>query len=207
MTVNNAKTAKMTVQYLRMAESPFRVAEIIILLQRRFGTTLRGLIKSLTLGAFNSLRQNKLAAVLAGISCLAFTYLSVAIQYDERPRYRETILPQVTQAESEFLKSLEAAERASSDEWRFQYFLSAHYHAKEVLRIANEEQPTSSDGIRAHSELIRYYQLMNENMAIIRTEMSIKQDLDYFAEWKRVLAKLEPIRQNWLRWVAENSGT
>ena len=81
------------------------------------------------------------------------------------------------------------------------YFLIAHGKAKEVLKIARESEPTTPEGVRAHGELIRYYQLVNEYMAIIRTEMSMNQKLDFLAEWKKVRIKLEPIRNNWLTWV------
>jgi hypothetical protein len=169
--------------------------------RRRIATTLRGLIKSLAIGALGTLRQNKLATVLAAIACTVFTSLAITIQYDERPRYRETILPQIRRAEADFNRSLEAAERASTENWRLQYFITAHGKAKEILRIAAEQQPTSPDAIHAHNELIRYYQLVNENMAIIRTEMSIHQELDFLAEWKKQQLFLQHIRHAWLDWV------
>jgi hypothetical protein len=163
--------------------------------------TLRGLLGALALGALNSIRQNKLAAALAVFACVGGSYLAVSIQYDERPRYRETILPDVKRAEAEFFKALDAADRASTDTWRLQYFLIAHGRAKDVLKIARESEALTPEGIRAHAELIRYYSLVNENMAIIRTEMSINQKLDFLAEWKKVRIKLDPIRNNWLAWI------
>jgi hypothetical protein len=166
--------------------------------------TLRGLLHALALGVINSMRQNKLAAVLAALACVGGTYLAVTLQYDERPRYRQTILPDIKRAEAEFFKALDAADRVSTDGWRLQYFLIAHGKAKEVLKIARESEPMTPEGIRAHGELIRYYQLVNEYMAIIRTEMSINQKLDFLAEWKKVQMKLEPIRNNWLLWVERN---
>ena len=163
--------------------------------------TVRGLLKSLAGSVFSSLRQNKLAAVLSGLACVAVTFLAIAIQYDERPRYRESILPEIARAETDFAKILERADNAPSELWRLQYFLNAHRKAKEILRIAAERSPTTPDGIEAHRELIRYYSLVNENMAIIRTEMSINEKLDYLAEWKRQRLVLQPIRENWLAWV------
>ena len=90
---------------------------------------------------------------------------------------------------------------APNDLWRLQYFLVAHGKAREILRIAAERKPTTPEGIRAHNELIRYYELVNENMAIIRTEMSVNEKLDYLAEWKIDQLALQPIRQKWLDWV------
>jgi hypothetical protein len=165
--------------------------------------TLAGLLAALALGVVNSVRQNKLAAALALFACVGGSYLAVTIQYDERPRYRETILPNVKRGETEFFKALDAADRASTDVWRLQYFLIAHGKAKEVLKIARESEALTPEGIRAHGELIRYYSLVNENMAIIRTEMSMNQKLNFLAEWKKVRIKLEPIRNSWLAWVGD----
>src|SRR4029079_14486128 len=158
--------------------------------------TVRGLLHSLALGFINSMRQNKLAAALAVFACVGGTYLAVTLQYDERPRYRQTILPDIKRAEAEFFKALDAADRASTDGWRLQYFLVAPGKAKEVRKIARESEPMTPEGVRAHSELFRYYELVNEYMAIIRTEMSMNQKLDFLAEWKKVRIKLEPIRDN-----------
>jgi hypothetical protein len=143
--------------------------------------TLSGLATSLAASVSSSLRHNKLAAVLAALTCVVVTSLAVAVQYDERPRYRETILPEIARAEAHFFRILEQADRASSELWRLQYFLAAHGKAKEILRIAAEDRPTTIQAIEAHKELIRYYSLVNENMAIIRTEMSINENLDYLA--------------------------
>jgi hypothetical protein len=165
--------------------------------------TLRGLFGALALGVFNSMRQNRLAAALAVFACIGGTYLAVSIQYDERPRYRETVLPDIKRAEAEFFKALDAADRASSELWRLQYFLIAHGKAKEVLTIARQSEAMTPEGIRAHGELIRYYSLVNENIAIIRTEMSINQKLDFLGDWKKVRVKLEPIRNNWITWAEQ----
>lgn len=170
------------------------------------GPTLGELLRLLAASLFGAIRQNKLAAVLASTACVAVTFLAVAVQYDERPQYRQSILPKIERAEADFVTFLDEADRAPNELWRLQYFLIAHGKAKEILRIAAERGPTTSEGIDAHNELIRYYTLVNENMAIIRTEMSINEKLDYMAAWKRQQRTLQPIRQKWLYWV-ENSST
>lgn len=167
----------------------------------REGPTARDLLKSLVASFFSSLRQNKLAAVLAAVACVVFTFLAIAMQYDERQDYRQAILPGIERAEADFGKFLDEADRAPNELWRLRYFLIAHSKAKEILRIAAERRPRTPEGIQAHDELIRYYSLVNENMAIIRTEMSINEKLDYLAEWKRQQVTLRPIRQKWLAWV------
>jgi len=163
--------------------------------------TVRGLIKSLAGSVFSSLRHNKLAAILSGLACVAVTFLAITIQHDERPRYRESVLPPIARAENEFVKILERADNASTELWRLQYFLNAHRKVKEILRITADFSPTTPDGIEAHRELVRYYSLVNEDMAIIRTEMSLNENLDYLAEWKRYQTRLSPIREKWLTWV------
>ena len=163
--------------------------------------TIRGLIKSLAGSFFSSLRQNKLATVLAAAACVIVTFFAFTIQYDERPQYRASILPQIARAESDFGRILERADNEPGELRRLQYFLNAHYKAKEILRIIGEYRPATAEGTEAHQELIRYYSLVNEDMAIIRTEMSINEKLDYLAEWKRQQSRLQHIRQKWLAWV------
>jgi hypothetical protein len=163
--------------------------------------TLPGLITSLAGSFFNSLRQNKLAAALAGVAFAIVTFFAATSQYDERPQYRASILPHIVRAESDFARILERAENEPAELRRLQYFLNAHYKAKEILKIIGDYRPMTAQGARAHAELIRYYSLVNEDMAIIRTEMSLKDDLDYLAEWKRYQSGLHHIREKWLAWV------
>jgi hypothetical protein len=163
--------------------------------------TVRGLLKSIAASLFSSIRQNKLAAVLAAVAFVVSTFLAISMQYDERPQYRQSILPKIERAEADFVRYLEQADRATDERWRLQYFLVAHGKAKAVLRIARDDRPTSPRAIEAHEELIRYYELVNEHMAIIRTEMSINQKLDYLSEWKKQQAALQRIRQRWLAWL------
>ena len=56
-------------------------------------------------------------------------------------------------------------------------------------------------GRKAQGELVRYYELVDEQLAIIRTELSFKESYDYINEWKRRDAELLPIRQQWLMWL------
>jgi len=132
----------------------------------------------------------------AGASALAFSS-----QYDERLRYREVILPDIERAEALFFRLLKAAENPPSENWRLSYFLTAHIKAKDVLHVAKARQPKTRTGMKAHAELIRYYELVIEEFAIIRTQMSIDEDMDYLAEWRSRHARLKPIRDRWLAWL------
>jgi hypothetical protein len=166
--------------------------------------TLRGLLKSLFSGFLDLLRQNRLAACLASIAFIVSTTFAVNSHYDERPRYREVILPDILKAEAQLTDLMRYAESAPSEDWRLFYFLSAHRKAKNFLQIAKSRKPRTAEGIRAHNELIRYCDLLDEGLAIIRTEMSLHEDLDYMTEWKNRSAELAPLRAEWSRWVETN---
>jgi hypothetical protein len=166
---------------------------------------VRDLIKGLLSGFVSAVRENKLASTLAVFAGILGTFLAFTFQYDERPRYRAVILPDIQKAEANFTITLDNAEHAPSELWRLHYFLSAHTKIRDVLRVIRDRRPMTSDGVAAHNELIRYYRLVNEQMAIIRTEMSVNDDMDYWAEWKRQESQLRPIRASWLAWVNADS--
>jgi len=42
---------------------------------------------------------------------------------------------------------------------------------------------------------------VNEELAIIRTKMSLDESYDYMAEWKKWNEGTLPIRQQWADWV------
>ena len=52
-------------------------------------------------------------------------------------------------------------------------------------------------GKKAQAELIRYYELVDEELAIIRTEMSNNESYNYIAAWKKADAGLLSIRGRW----------
>jgi hypothetical protein len=45
---------------------------------------------------------------------------------------------------------------------------------------------------------------VDEQLAIIRTEMSFNESFDYIGEWKRRNAELMPIRNQWIAWLQPN---
>ncbi len=166
---------------------------------------LRDFLGLLIRSLFDSLRRNKLPAALSAIALILTTALAFTSDYDERPRYRKLILPEITKAEQQFFTMMEEAERQTDDIRRLQYFVEGHRRAKSVLRLVRDEHPMTVSGRRAQRELVRYYELLDEQLAIIRTEMSLYESYDYIAEWKLRNAELMPIRERWLRWVTPPS--
>lgn len=163
--------------------------------------SLRSLVSSIVRNLLEGVRRNKLATSLALLAFLGGGALAFSSQYDERPRYREVILPDIERAEALFFRMLSAAENPPSEDWRLSYFLTAHIKAKDILHLAKARQPKTRAGMKAHAELIRYYDLVIEELAIIRTQMSVDEDMDYLAAWRTGNARLKPIRDRWLSWV------
>jgi len=166
-------------------------------------TSLSALVKSLAHTFAEGVRRNKLAASLSILTLILSTALSLTSEFDERPRYRQTILPEVQRAEEQFLRAMQYAEDAPSDDWRLYYFITAHRSAKDVLRVAKSQYPVTAKGRIAHDALIRYYEFVNEELAIIRTEMSLHEAYDYMAEWNRRDAEFLAVREQWARWANE----
>jgi len=158
-------------------------------------------LKSLIRTAVDGIRRNKLPTALSVIALVLTTALAFTSDYDERPRYRQTILPDITKAELRFFAVMTEAEKETDERWRIQYFLEGHRRAKAVLRLVREERPMTEAGRKAQRELARYYELLDEQLAIIRTEMSFNESYDYISEWKRRNEELMPIRQRWLAWL------
>lgn len=144
--------------------------------------SLRGLIASMARGALDGVRANKVASAFALITVVVTTVLSLGSPYDERPRYREVTLPEIRRSENRYLDAMRDAEKASTEDWRIFYFVDAHIKAREVLQLIRQRYPHSRAGIRAHTELIRYYELIDEDFAIVRTQMSLDQKVDFIAE-------------------------
>jgi hypothetical protein len=164
-------------------------------------TSFRGFIKALIYGAVENLRRNKLPALLSAIALLIFTALALTSEFNERPQYRQWILPEINNAETRFFGIMQEAEETTDDLWRLQYFIEGHRRAKTVLQVVRSHRAQTFAGRQAQDELIRYYELVIEELAIIRTEASLNDSYDYIAEWKRRNGELLPIRQKWVRWL------
>jgi hypothetical protein len=158
-------------------------------------------LKLLARSCCEGLRRNKLPACLSAIALVLSTALVLTSEYDERPRYRKVILPKIEKAEGQFFEIMREAEQQTNDTWRLLYFVEGHRRAKAALRIISSEHPMTAEGKKAQAELVRYYELVDEELAIIRTEMSLDDSFDYLGEWKRRNAELLPIREHWVSWL------
>ena len=162
---------------------------------------LLDLLKSLARTWHDGLRRNKLPTALSAIALVLTTALALTSDFDERPRYRKLILPEIWKSEQQFFTIMEEAEKEPDDVWRLHYLLEGHRRAKAALRLVRSERPMTTAGRKAQRELVRYYELVDERLAIIRTELSLKESYDYISEWKRRNAELIPIRDRWVQWI------
>jgi hypothetical protein len=162
-------------------------------------------VKSLCRSLIDGLRRNTLPACLSLVALILTTALAFTSEFDERPRYRKFILPQIQKADTQFFEVMREAEQEPNELWRLRYFMDGHRRAKAALKIIRSEYPVTPAGKTAQRELVRYYELVDEQLAIIRTEMSFNDSFDYIAEWKHRNAELAPIRARWLAWVQSRS--
>ena len=158
-------------------------------------------LKSIVRNWTDGLRRNRLPAVLSAIALVVTTALTLTSDFDERPRYRKLILPEIRKVEQPFFTIMDEAALQTDDLQRIYYFLEGHRRAKAALRVIVAEHPMTEAGRRAQRELARYYELVDEQLAIIRTEMSFNESFDYIGEWKQRNAELMPIRNRWLAWL------
>jgi len=168
-------------------------------------SSVSGFVKAMGHSWFEGLRRNKLPAALSAMALALTTALAMTSDFDERPRYRRFVMPEIEKAEQQFLEAMSEAEQTSNDLWRVRYFIEAHRRAKATLRTIRSAHAMTVSGRKAHNELIRYYELVDEELAIIRTEMSFDESYDYIAEWKRKNSELLPIRERWARWLSSPS--
>ena len=164
------------------------------------------LLQSLGRSIADGIRRNKLPTCLSLVAVIVTTAFALTSDFDERPRYRRFILPEIEKAENQFFEAMGQAEQESREPSRMLYFLEGHRLAKKALRVIQSERPMTMSGRKAQSELLRYYELVDEELAIIRTEMSNNDSYDYIGEWKRSNAQLLSIRELWLEWLTAGAG-
>jgi hypothetical protein len=161
------------------------------------GEFITALIRSFIEG----IRRNKLPVSFSLVALVLTTAFALTSNFDERPRYRKFVLPEIEKAENQFFYQMRQAEQETEEPARALYFLEGHRRARNVIQVLESEHPMTEDGKKAQFELLRYYMLVDEQLAIIRTEMSNNDSYDYIGEWKRANAQLLPIREQWLRWL------
>src|SRR2546430_620947 len=137
------------------------------------------LLRSIGRNILEGIRRNKLASSLSLIALVVSTAFALTSNFDERPRYRKFILPEINKAERQFLDVMRETEQEQDERWRLLYFIEAHRRAQNALRVARSEHAMTPAGKTAQAELVRYYELVDEELAIIRTEMSNNEFYDY----------------------------
>jgi hypothetical protein len=165
-------------------------------------SSLTGLLASIVRGIGESLRANKIATVLAAIALVTTSILALSSQYDERPWYRQVLLPDIKRAESLFEGRIHDAEETTNENWRLSYFIDGQKRTREVVDLLKNRWPHTHDGVRAHSKLIQYYELLLEDFAIIRTQLSLDEGMDYMAAFRQSELDRRPLRDAWLAWVS-----
>jgi hypothetical protein len=158
-------------------------------------------VKALSRSCIEGLRRNRIPACLSAATLVFIAALALSSDFDERPRYRETILPEIDRAESQFFHVMRESEQETSEPLRSLYFVEGHRRARAVLRVLRSKPPQGAAGRKAQRELTRYYELVDEELAIIRTEMSFVDSYDYIRDWKVWNTKALPIRERWVKWV------
>src|SRR5437667_12252257 len=103
-------------------------------------------LKSLLRSCFEGLRRNKLPAALSAGALVLTTALALTSDFDERPRYRKFILPEIDKVENQFFDIMRDAEQEPSASWRMSYFLEGHRRAKTALRTVSAEHPMTAAG-------------------------------------------------------------
>ena len=166
--------------------------------------SISGVARSIAWSVAEALRRNRLSSAFSLVALLVFLPLAVGIRYDERPRYREVILPELERLDARYDAALGRAGNGPTERWRLYHFLSAHREAVEVLQYLRSRRPMTAPGIQAHGDLIRYYELVDEHFAILRTEMSLKPEIDFLARWQKVQADLAPLYDRWAVWIDGN---
>ena len=163
--------------------------------------SLPGFVGALFEGAREAIRQNRLPASLSLLALAIVLPLALGARYDERPRYRQFILSEIERLEFRYRSAIDRAEEAPTPVWRTYHFIDAHRRAVDVLDYLESRRPVTATGRRAHQALIQYYELTDQHFAILRTEMSLKPDMDYLERWRQVTGDLEPLYRTWADWA------
>src|SRR5437879_8956985 len=92
-------------------------------------------LSALSRSCIEALRRNKIPACLSVGTLVLTTALALTGDFDERPRYRKFILPEIANAENQFMEAMREAEQETSEPLRSLYFLEGHRRAKAVLGV------------------------------------------------------------------------
>ena len=165
--------------------------------------SIAGIARSVVSSLGEGVGRNKIASTLALIALIVALPLVLGTRYDERPRYRQVLLPDIQRLEQRYRAALERAANDESEAGSVSEFIEAHERAVDVLEFIRSRRAVTADGARAHSALIRYYRLVDDHFAILRSEMSIDEDLDFLSRWEEISTRIQPIYDRWSTWIEQ----
>jgi hypothetical protein len=162
--------------------------------------SLRWLIRAFGQGILTTLRRNKIAAILAGLTATVLIAFALNSSFDGLREYQQNILPKLLRLESGFRDSLQAAEN-NSGEWRGYYFENAQRQVRDILRAARLYRPEGYVAREKHLEFIRYYEQLESAFNDVGMLLRIDPNLDYVHRLKQKMDELKPIRDDWAKWA------
>lgn len=165
------------------------------------GPSIVGIGRLIAASLKNSLWANKIASILAVVALALILPLTFGVKYDERPRYRQVLLPRIQVLEKSYFNALERAGVAVDKTARLYHFLDAHRRALDVLEYVSSRSAVTAEGKSAHLALIRYYELVDEHFAILRSEISIEDEIDYLERWEQIKPDIQVLYAQWATWV------
>ena len=96
-------------------------------------SSIAGIAHSVVSSLVEGVGRNKIAATLALIALIVALPLVLGTRYDERPRYRQVLLPDIQRLEQLYRAALERAANAESEAASVSDFIDAHERAVDVL--------------------------------------------------------------------------
>jgi len=158
------------------------------------------LIRAFGQGILTTLRRNKIAAILAGLTATVLIAFALNSSFDGLREYQQNILPKLLRLESGFRSSFQAAEN-NSGEWRGYYFENAQRQVRDILRAARLYRPEGYVAREKHLEFIRYYEQLDSAFNDVGMRLRIDPNLDYVHRLKQKMDELKPIRDDWAKWA------
>jgi hypothetical protein len=162
--------------------------------------SIAGLIRLLARGAADTVRRNKLAAILGGIVFVVLTALAADPRFDGQSHYRTAIVPKLVRLENGFQKMLQRAESSEGD-WRLYFAKDAHSRVRDILSAIDAERPRSYTARQKHLEFRRYYEAIDAAFHTIHGELKANQNLDHLEQWLERIEALKPTRDVWAKWA------
>src|SRR5262249_34863842 len=98
-------------------------------------------ITALLRSIVEGIRRNRLPVCLSLVALVLKTAFALTSNFDERPRYRRFVLPEIEKTENQFFDQMREAEYETEEPARALYFLEGHRRAKNVIHVLESEHP------------------------------------------------------------------